>query len=215
MNDEERRYSNCYQSMDKYGDDHGVDFGAVGMALFVIIKNIVDHILSTGGEQSAVKGAVGQTVQLKSLKREALREWASEVASTARGMVYAFPGIDELFRMPRNRSDADLLSAVRGFVQNGIPYDLDFAAYGLPKTWRADGTALADEFEISVTDTDSVQATSAGKTAALYDWVTQGARARRVLRAIGANVYADNPEKLAAWLTASHIEKRPIKKKKL
>ena len=46
----------------------------------------------------------------------------------------------------------------------------------------------------------------------IEDWVVHGMRARRILDGIVKTKFANNVGKLTAWLTASHIEKAPMKK---
>lgn len=68
---------------------------------------------------------------------------------------------------------------------------------------------VPDTFEASMLDTAGALAEKVGKGALLDDWVVQLGRARRILLAIAKNVYADNVEKMAAWTTASHLERAP------
>ena len=49
-------------------------------------------------------------------------------------------------------------------------------------------------------------------TADMSAKVRQGMIKVRILDGIVRNVYANNPGKLAAWLSASHVEKAPKKK---
>ena len=65
------------------------------------------------------------------------------------------------------------------------------------------GTAGA--FEASFSDTASATAETASK-------LRQMNVAVRTLDGIVKNKYANNPGKLAAWLSASHVEKAPKKK---
>lgn len=213
MTDEERRYADAAVRIDQFGLDNGADFPPSGQATFVAVTDIVNEIQSTGGEQMAAVGETGQQTEIKGIKREALRYLISAVARTARqSLIFLHPGIDELFRMPRNRNDADLLSAARAFVLAANPYKSDFIDNGLPNTWIEDLTAAADEFEATLGTTASAQAERAQATAEMHDWVVRFARLRRMLDGNAKNVYANNPGKMAAWLQASHIERPPKKK---
>lgn len=127
-------------------------------------------------------------------------------------MRYAFPGIEEQFAMPKNRTDADILAAARAFEANGNPIKADFAAYGLSGTWFDDMKTAANEFEATFGPAASAQADRAEATAEIQDWVVDGMRDRRVLDGIVKNVFANDPGKMAAWTQASHIERPPKKK---
>ena len=52
----------------------------------------------------------------------------------------------------------------------------------------------------------------AAATAEMSAKVRQGMIKVRILDGIVKNKYANNPGKLAAWLSASHVEKAPKKK---
>lgn len=211
MNDQERNYFECFQSMAKYGIEFAADFAAnaVAVAQFALLATIVAAIEAAGGQLLGSRGEYSAEVAQKSLAREALREWMSQLAKTARGMVYAFPGIDDIFRMPRNRNDTDLLTGARAMIDAGSTWEDQMKDYGMPNTWIADGTALANAFEDAMEEAAVAKAEKVGKGALVEDWVTQGSRARRTLLAVAGNVYEGNAEKEAAWATASHLKKGP------
>src|SRR5687767_11710828 len=99
-------------------------------------------------------------------------------------MEYAIDGISDLFKMPRNRNDADLLAGARAFATEAVAYQADFIAYGLPATFIADLTAAADDFEQSISDTAGAGLERTEATADIEDWVTQGMRFRSILNPI-------------------------------
>lgn len=212
MTDEERRIYDALVKINQFGVDEAASFSGIATAQFSLVGDIVDSIQASGSEQMSAIGDSGEQFGIKSLKREALREAMSRTAKTARSMVYAFPGIDDQFRMPRNRNDADLLNAGRAFITNGLPLQADFIAYGLPNHWF-DGEleTAANEFEATFSTTASAQADRAEATADIHDWVQQGMRARRTLDGIVRNVFYNDAGKLAAWQQAAHIERPPKK----
>lgn len=73
-------------------------------------------------------------------------------------MADTFPGIDDLFRMPRNRNDADLLAASRAFHTNsGLSgYETAFISHGLPADFRDTLHDACDDFEASMSSLASV-----------------------------------------------------------
>jgi hypothetical protein len=52
-----------------------------------------------------------------------------------------------------------------------------------------------------------------GSTASINPLIQQGMKAVNTLDAIMHNKYGSHPEKMAAWLSASHIERDPKKAK--
>lgn len=127
-------------------------------------------------------------------------------------MEYAFDGIADKFRLPRNRNDADLLNKARAFATEAAPYNADFQAYGLPPTFIADLTAAADAFEASFSNTAAATAEHVAATAETGESIRRGMVAVRILDGIVKNKYSGDVGKLAAWISASHVEKAPKKK---
>ena len=70
----------------------------------------------------------------------------------------------------------------------------------------------ADAFEASFFSTASAKAEHVAATADMSAKVRQGMIKLRVADGYVRNRYANNPGKLAAWLSASHVEKAPKKK---
>ncbi len=103
-------------------------------------------------------------------------------------------------------------SSAGAFHTELLPYDADFVAYGLSATFRADLNATADAFEASFSNTASATAEHVEATADTAAKVRQGMVIVRVLDGIVKNRYANDPGKLAAWISASHVEKAPKKR---
>ena len=211
MTDEQREIVNALIRIHQFGIDEAASFTGIATATFDEVGTIIEGAQATGGDQASAIGDSGEQFGLKGIKREVLRNYVSVTSRTAKSMRYAFPGIEEQFKMPKNRTDADILAAGRAFVTNGLPIKADFQAFGLSADWFTEMTTAADEFEATFGPAASAQADRAEATAEMQDWVVQGMRARRVLDGIVKNVFANNPGKLAAWAQASHIE-RPQKK---
>lgn len=133
-----------------------------------------------------VFGEAAQQFQVKDTARENLRDEMSAISRRAKSMEYAFDGISDKFLFQRNMSDANMLANARSFPTESLAYNADFIAYGLPTTFRADLNA----------DT----ADTSGK-------VREGMMIVRVLDGIVKNKYTNDPGKLAAWISASHVEK--------
>lgn len=127
-------------------------------------------------------------------------------------MEYEFDGISNKFRMPRNRNDADLLNKGRAFFTESAPYDQDFQDYGLDKNFRAHLNTAADAFEATFSTTASATAEHVEATAKTGESIRLGMVAVRILDGVVKNKYANDVGKLAAWTSASHVEKAPTKK---
>jgi hypothetical protein len=216
MTDEGRRRWEAFMRMHQFNLDNPGDHaaGSPGAAQFAVLANIVTNVQASGSEQAAAVGESGQKFEIKGTKRENMRAIMSEMSTLARSMEYEIDGIQAQFRMPRNRNDADLLNGARAFHSESAQYEADFIRYGIDNHFRDQLADAANEFEASMLAAASAVGERVEATAELEDWVVQGMRARRILDPINRIKYADNPGKLAAWLSASHIEKAPKAKPK-
>jgi len=211
MTDEQRNVLDALIRISQFGIDNSGSFSGVASTEFGVTTGIVNNVQVSGSGQASAMGDTGEQYSLKGIHREALRKYLSDTSRTAKSMRYAFPGIEEQFAMPKDRSDAGILNGGRAFVTNGLPIKSDFAGYGLPGAWFNDMGAAADLFEQSFNETASATANRAEATADIEDWVVQGMRSRRILDGIVRNVFVNDPGKLAAWTQASHIERPPKK----
>lgn len=173
---------------------------------------MVNETETESAAQQSGFGEAAQQFEVKDTCRENLRDEMSAISRTAKSMEYAFDGIGDKFKFQRNMSDASMLAKARAFHSESLTYNADFIAYGLPATFRADLDAAADAFEASFSNTASATAEHVAATADEASKVRQGMIKVRILDGIVKNRYANDPGKLAAWISASHVEKAPKKK---
>lgn len=211
MNDRERFRYDAFVRMKQFGADNATDFPAasIGGVQFAENATVVDLLDQATGEQAGSFGDTRFAFVGKETNRENLREGVSEISRTARSMNYQFPGIAAQFRMPRGNNDQELLAAARAFHSDSADYNDEFIAYGLPATFRADLQTDIDAFEASLGATGSAIDSHVEATAEIGAIVKRGMVARRILDGVVKNKYRNDVGKLAAWLSASHIEKAP------
>ncbi|QQS33258.1 MAG: hypothetical protein IPM50_01370 [Acidobacteriota bacterium] len=176
-----------------------------------MIRNEVEFLEEQGADQQAGFGDARGATEVKGTARENLREEMSDIARTARSMEYQYDGISDRFRMPRNSSDQTLLATGRAWVDEATPIVADFVAYGMAATFVTDLTAACDAFEATFGPQASAIDDHVEPTAEIGESVQRGMVARRILDGVVRNVYRNDVGKLAAWTSASHIEKPPKK----
>ena len=212
MNDRDRRRYEMLVRVKQFGIDNAGDFTGIATTKFNAIGTIVDDTDTKAAAQQSGFAEAAQQFEVKDTARENLRDEMSDISRTAKSMEYEFDGISDKFRFQRNMSDADLLAKGRAFVIEAGPYALDFKAYGMPSTLIADLTAACDAFEATFSTTASAQAEHVAATADTASKIREGMVAVRTVDGIVQNKYAGDPDKLAAWLSAKHVEKDPKKK---
>jgi hypothetical protein len=207
----------CYDSclrMKQFGIDSSADFPAStkGGINFIALSQVIIDAETAGASQVGGTNVAKLSHASKGTARENLHEILSYLARTARPMAYEFAGIDDKFRLPSNRNDQSMLATARSFLAEAAAHEDDFKAYEMPKLFMADLQEAVTAFENSLNEANSAVGTRVSATANMGEIIRRGMIIRRVLDGIIKNKYRDNPGKLAAWATASHIE-RPAKKK--
>lgn len=211
MNDSDRRRYEMLVRVKQFGIDNAGDFTGIATTKFSEIGTVVDVTEAKSAAQQSGFSEAAQQFEVKDTARENLRDMMSDIARTARSMEYDFDGISDKFRFQRNMSDAEVLARARAFHTESATYNADFIAYGLAATFRADLNSAADAFEASFAATASATAEHVAATADTAAKIREGMIAVRVLDGIVQNKYANDPGKLAAWLSAKHVEKAPKK----
>ena len=212
MNDLERNYYNAFVSVRNFGAENAADFpaGSAGANNFAAIGAAVDEMEQSGATQTS--GASGQMTRQKATAMAEVREDLQAINRTARALAVDNSGIGELFRMPHENNEQNLLAAARAFLTNAVPLKNQFIEFGLPADFLEDLQADITDFEQSVTEKHAATGEKVAATDAIGNAVQTGLEALRRLRAIVPNKYRDNPAKLAAWTTASHVERAAKKK---
>ena len=196
----------------QFGTDNAADFTGLATTKFTELGTIVSEIDTASAAQQSGFGEAAQQFEVKDTAREDLRDEMSAISRTAKSMEYAIDGISDKFLFQRNMSDANMLAKARAWETEVVPYKTDFVSYGLPGGFDTDLTAAADAFEASFSNTASATAEHVTGTADTAAKIRQGMIIVRTLDGIVKNKYTNNPGKLAAWISASHVEKAPKKK---
>jgi hypothetical protein len=134
------------------------------------------------------------------------------ISDTAAAMESDYPGISNTFRMPKSNGDEALINSARAFVGAARLKKDEFIVFELPETFIEDLTEAIAKFEEAAGTKNLNTGKRVSATAALRDALERGMRLKRELDPIVRNKYRNNPAKLAAWESASHVE-RPAKKK--
>ncbi|MEP6788869.1 MAG: hypothetical protein ABJB40_10590 [Acidobacteriota bacterium] len=212
MNDSDRRRYEMLVRVRQFGLDNTADFTGIAAAKFTQVGTKVDEIEAKSSEQQAGFGESAQQFNVKDTAREDLREEMSVISRTAKSMEYEFDGISSKFFFQRNLNDVSMHAKAQAFYTESLTYNADFISYGLPSTFRSDLKSASDAFELSFSSTASAVADQVAATADTSAKIREGMVMVRILDGIVKNKYSADPGKLAAWLSASHVEKAPKKK---
>lgn len=193
----------------RFINEHRNDFiaGGVVMAQLAILQAVISALETLTGEQVEGFGDAGFEFENKDTARENLREALKEINETARSMVYEFADIDERFRMPRNRNDADLLAKARAFLNEATLMQADFIRYEMDVNFLTELQMLIAAFENAMEAPGTAIDSHVEATAEIGAEVRKGMVAVRTMNGAVMNKYRSDIGKKAAWVSASHVEK--------
>jgi hypothetical protein len=153
--------------------------------------------------------AVREKTAQKKVADDALRALMEAIFRTARSMARRFPGIEEKFRLPSRKDGQTWLAFARGFVTEAELLAEEFVSRGLAPDFIDELKARS----LTVQQASDVRALKEAKriaaTAGIAEAAEQGLVAVREFDPIARNVYASNEAELAAWESASHVERAP------
>lgn len=213
MKASQQRHLNQLEGKSAFMHDNITDFppespGAVALAgLDAAIARI--HSLAA----LQISGGQRQAIGIKDELFERLIRILQKMNRAAHSIAEDVDGIEDLFRMPRKRSEEIWLATARSFYNDSEPLDEEFQQYDLPKTFRADIMSLVQQIEAEAANADMKGEQKGGATGGMVAEFSVGGKFGTKLNGIVENKYDNNPQKLAAWRVASHLEKAPKRKK--
>lgn len=208
MNHHVRRRRDTFIAMKAFRDEFPADFPAGGDEAEQMdeIEAVLALIDEYSGDQALNSGNVRFTYNTKGIARENLREELEDMETAARIMAYKIPGVDLIFRVPHDLSDAATLALARSFAEQSPAYKAEFEKR-LGAGYLEDLQTATVAFEESLTPPEAATEARVEATAQLGEAVRRGMIARRILQALMKLRYKTNPSRMRAWLSASHLER--------
>ncbi len=215
MNDSQTKNYEMLTRVDSFGTEHAADFPAssLGGEKFAAVSAVIDELEEHGTAQSAGGSAARTSTGAKRAAREELKRQMSAISETARAMESGRPGIAASFRLSNTNGDQALLNAARAFVETATPLKTEFIRYELPASFLEDLSAAVSAFENALSGQTQGVERRVTATAAIEAVIERGRQLVRELDAIVSNKYRNNRATLAAWESASRVERLPRRKK--
>lgn len=180
-----------------------------GHELYVIVGASVVNMERYSTEQAMHARAYREKTTQKSVADEALHELMESMSRTARSMKRSNPGVEETFRLPSKRDGETWLATANAFATEAVPLNDELVRRGMPPDFVDDLKSRI----LAVKQAGEEQARAAADrieaTAALAEAAQMGLEAVRELDPIVRNVYKGNETEMAAWESASHVERAP------
>lgn len=212
MEDNTRRKLNKFEREQAFMADNAGDFpggtpGAVGAAKHT---DIINEMNTLAAQQVSGGGSFSQAIGNQEDLYDKLVATLKKMNRAANGFEDDFPGSDIKYRMPRNRSQANLLATGQAFHDDtDAALEAEFIEWGLPASFLKDLQNLINAIKAEASAADTSEEQKAGATGGLIDAAKRGMKNSGKLDSVVRIKYADNPQKLAAWTVASHLERAP------
>ena len=183
--------------------------GSPGHDLYVVADASIKSMERLSATQATHARGAREKTALKKIADDALRANMEAVNRTARSMKRAVPGAEEKFRLPANRDGQTWLAFGRGFATEAEPLSEEFVSRGMAPDFIDDLKARILAVEQSLDGRAQESAERVASTAGVAEAAERGLEAVRELDPVVRNVYAGNEAELAAWESASHVERAP------
>lgn len=215
MNEAQRLILEMLQRADGFATPRTGDFavGSKAIALIGVVHGAVQT--ATGFLTKQQSGGSGLHAGTSAKTEAYLALWhdIDDICRTARSIGDEVPGIEDKFHRPRSASDEAIKAVARTFLQDAPAFEAQFIEYELRADFLADLQADLTAFETAESVQDSNLDKQVEGTKGFNEALKQGLQAVRKLDGIIRNKYHNQPEIIAAWKSASHIE-RPARPKK-
>jgi hypothetical protein len=198
------------KNVDAFGIANAADFPAasLGGQQFALIHAFVPQTNTLGANQVSGEEQTHSAVLGKVAVKFHLHDDMIGIANAAHSLVLlGNPNLAGKFLMPHSNGDQALLNSARAFATDAAAFSADLISTGLATDFVTHLNTDITDFEGFITAKGTAISGQAGATGGLADAAQKAAVALHVLKTIVPNIYKNNPTKLAAWATASHVEK--------
>jgi hypothetical protein len=197
------------------GTTHAATFPPTTFAgeLFARLSGVISELEAHTTAQDSGRRSAQEGTTSKASARSEVREHLERISRTARAMALTVPGLEDKFRLPRKPKDQEILTTARTFSTDADPLKAEFIRRGMPATFLEDLEADITAFETSINQKIQGTEKHVTATAAIDDAMERGLNTVRELDPIMRNTFMNDPAKLAAWLSASHVERAPKRAK--
>jgi hypothetical protein len=207
-----------FKTVSAFGVENATDFPAtsIGGQQFAIVTNAVTLLNGFGAAQVTGGSSAHAAVMTLAVGRVHLHDDLAGIAGAAHSLtLLGTAGLAGKFLMPRGNGSQKLLNAARAFLADAAPLQAQFLTVNLPADFLDQLKTNIGIYEGALAAKGAGKSARGGATGGIEDAAHQAAIALHVLDTVVRNTYKNNPQKLAEWVIASHVEKHtPVAKVK-
>jgi hypothetical protein len=158
--------------------------------------------------QAAGRSAARQGTLARATARAKLLRGFDAICRTARPMEAADPTLLQQFRVPHRESDQGVLAAAGAVAAAARQHKAEFLLRGMPENFIEEFEADTEALRAAVARCIENRRAHVTATAVITQLVERGMKALRELDPFMRNIFVGEPARLAAWFSASRIERR-------
>lgn len=215
MTDEERNELDAYKRSTVCVETVLTDLPnpSLGWTAYLDLKAAVADIEALSSEQTSKDGDKRGGTMQKRLARKQTNELWREIAATARTIARAKEGFYEGFRIPHHAADEDYFAAARAASAKARANERDFTDLGMPGGFVGEFNDAINSFGAALGLTSGSLEGRGAAVAGIDAAFDRAEDAFEILDRFVRNFYRRQPDKLAAWRIASHVERESSKKR--
>jgi hypothetical protein len=177
--------------------------------MFTELKTVKQGLEAAGAARSSLNSAGASGVQSKAAVYNSIRRRLRQISRTAAFIKQREPAFDNKYKIPRDRMPyQEGIERAKAIYGDSEADKSKFTDFGLKATFRDDLNADIAAFENAGQGQTDAKISSVGETANLDALVERFMDIHGPLNQMMKNFFADDPEKLAEWRTAAHIERK-------
>jgi hypothetical protein len=216
MNDTQRRRFERGSRVDAFMTSNAADFPATGKGgeAAARLKAELARVASLDVAKATAAGTRQRSSTGRRDLRESLRAQVAAVCDTADVIGLDHPEVKGLF--PRTRadnSDQTLIAVARSYAETAAPLKARFVEYELASDFVERLKADADGLEGQIGQQTEGTGARVNTNASIEDALGRVDDTVERLEVVVGNKYRDDPARLAAWESATHLERAPRAKR--
>ena len=161
-----------------------------------------------GADKATKSGASKDMTLRRGDARDRLLDLMQNVTDMWKRIAPKTGGDVNKFRMPRG-GDQDILAVARSFAEQIVPLKAEFTNRAFPADFVESLQAAIDDFAEAVGGSETARRERVGTNAAFDEPIKTCKNLIDDFDPIVKMVFRDNPQKLAEWLVAAHVERAP------
>jgi len=217
VEDKEVRKLDKYERETAFSTENAADFpvNSAGGKIIALMRDDIVLVKNFAAGQTGGADERAQHTETKQEDLEELKDLMKLLDFAADAVADDFPGIENLFGIPRNRGEQSILAAARSQYELSEQFEAAMVEHDLPETFRADMNALITRIEKTSESADRAGERGSGSTSGIKAAMSRLAANSKKLDAICRIKYRGNPQKMGEWERANHLERPPQKPKKV